>query len=108
MGIVRLLCSDALTIKPCRLGLASTKCTFWRLFSGEGISHEGLMSGLLSPQAPKAVRWVFPSCVMPHVAAMRDPIEEVIDSAALAMQRRGAPKPWALETLAFLHGLGLG
>jgi len=55
LGIIRLLCSNALTVRPCPLVPASTRCTFWRLLSGEGNWLEGLTSGPRSPRAPEVV-----------------------------------------------------
>jgi hypothetical protein len=55
LGVVRLLCSDTLSVRMCRLGPAATRYTFWRLLRGEGNRLEGLMSGPGSPRPLKPV-----------------------------------------------------
>jgi hypothetical protein len=49
LGIVRLLCSDTLHVRLCRLGLASHRWTFWSLLGGEGGRLQGLTCGPRSP-----------------------------------------------------------
>jgi hypothetical protein len=45
LGIIRLACSNTLSVRLCRLGSASPRLTFWSLLGGEGIQLEGLMHG---------------------------------------------------------------
>jgi hypothetical protein len=73
LGIVRLLYSDARTVRLCQLGPISTRCTFWRLLSGEGKRLARLTSGPGSPRAPEATRGVFvPLCHAPCMTLSED------------------------------------
>jgi hypothetical protein len=91
-GIVRLLCSDTLSVRLCRLRPASPRSAFWRILGGEGGRLEGLTCGPGSPQAPGGRVRV---CLLAS-RPMRDPVRGVVHSAAPAGQRQGAPKPWWL------------
>jgi hypothetical protein len=63
LGVVRLLCFDMLSVRLCRLGPASARCTLWRLLGDEGIRLEEPTSGPRSPRAPEASGGVFvPLC----------------------------------------------
>jgi hypothetical protein len=53
LGIVRLLCSNTLSVRLFWLGPTSTRCTFSRLHGGESIRLEGLTSGPGSPEPLK-------------------------------------------------------
>jgi hypothetical protein len=88
LGVVRLLCSDTLSVRLCRLRLASPRCTFWRLLGGEGGQLEGLTRGPRSPRAPRASEGV---CLLTS-CPVRDSIRGVVDRAALAGQCWGAPR----------------
>jgi hypothetical protein len=88
LGVIRLLCSDTLSVKLCRLGLASTRFAFWRLPDGEGGRLEGLTHGPGSPRAPKFSGGV---CLL-ALRPVRDPIEGAVDRVAPTGQRQGAPR----------------
>jgi hypothetical protein len=49
LGVVRLACSNTLSVRLCRLGSASSRRTFWSLLGGEGGRLEGLTRGPRSP-----------------------------------------------------------
>jgi hypothetical protein len=85
-GVVRLLCSDTLSVRLCWLGPAFTRCTFWRLLGGEGSRLKGLTCGPKSPRAPEASGGV---CLLMS-RPMRDPVGGVVDSTTPAGQRWGA------------------
>jgi hypothetical protein len=78
LGVVRLLCSNTLSVRLCWLGPASTRCTFWRLLGGEGSRLEGLTREPGSPRAPEASGGVY--LLASH--SVRDPIGGAVDSAA--------------------------
>jgi hypothetical protein len=52
LGVVRLACSDTLSVRLCWLGPAYPRRTFWSLLSGKGGQLEGLKHGPKSPRAP--------------------------------------------------------
>jgi hypothetical protein len=54
LGVVRLLCSDTLRVRWCRLGSASPKWTFWSLLGGKEGWLQGLMCGPRSRLALEA------------------------------------------------------
>jgi hypothetical protein len=89
LGIVRLLCSNTLSVMLFWLGPASTRCTFSRLHGGESIRLEGLTSGPGSPEPLKPSGGFDPLCHVP----VHDPVSGAVDSAAHAGQRRGGPEP---------------
>jgi hypothetical protein len=75
LSVDRLLCSDTLCVRLCRLGLAFTRCTFWRLLGGKGSRLEGLTHGSRSPQPLKLVEFVFlrhaPGSRLPSIRSLR-------------------------------------
>jgi hypothetical protein len=77
LDIVQLACSDTLSVRLCRLGLASPRHAFWSLLGGEGGQLEGLMRGLRSPQAPRGRGG---ACLLVS-CPVRDPIGGVIGEA---------------------------
>jgi hypothetical protein len=85
--VVRLLCSNTLRVRLCRLGLASHKCVFWRLLGGEGGRLERLTCGPRSSRAPGVYRKV---CLLVS-CPVRDPIRGVVGRTVPEGQRRGAP-----------------
>ena len=82
LGIVRLLCSNTLNVRLCRLGPVFIRCTFWRLLGGEDSWLGGLTRELGSPGAPEASGgiWILVSC------PVRYPFGGAVDSAAPAGQ----------------------
>jgi hypothetical protein len=66
LGIIRLLYSDTLRVRLCRLGLASPRRTFWSLLGGEGGQLQGLTRGPESLRAPRGHGEALSSCVMPQ------------------------------------------
>jgi hypothetical protein len=86
-GVVRLLCSDMLSVKLCRPGLISTRCTFSRLLGGEVGRFEGLMRSPKSPRAPNACGGI---CLL-ALRSVCDPVGGVVDRAAPMGQHQGAP-----------------
>ena len=88
LGIVRLLCSNTLNVRLCRLGPDFSRCAFWRLLGGEGSRLEGLTRAPGSSRAPEASRGVF----LFASRSMRDPVGGAIDRAAPVGQRWGAPQ----------------
>jgi hypothetical protein len=88
LGVVRLLCSDTLSVRLCWFGPASTRCTFWRLLGGEGGRLEGLTRRPGSPRAPGASGGV---CLLVS-RPVRDPVGGTVDRVALAGQHWGAPR----------------
>ena len=56
LGIVRLLYSDTLRVRLCRLGLASPRWTFKSLLGGKGGQLQGLTCGPRSRLAPRGRR----------------------------------------------------
>jgi len=83
LGVIRLPCSDTLSVRLCRLGPASFGCTFWRLLGGEGGRLEGLTRGPESPLTPRASGGV---CLLAS-CPLRDPVGGTVDRAAPAGQR---------------------
>jgi hypothetical protein len=85
LGVVRLLCSDTLRVRLCRLGPTSPRWTFWSLLGGEGGRHQGLTRGLRSLRSPRAGGKL---CLLSR--PMRDLIGKVADNVVPKGQRWGA------------------
>jgi hypothetical protein len=67
LGVVRLACSNTLSVRLCWLGPASPRRTFWSLLGGEGSRLEGLTQGPGSPQASGGRRELVFLCHGPRV-----------------------------------------
>jgi hypothetical protein len=89
LGTIRLLCSDTLRVRLCRLGPASPRWAFWSLLGGEEGRLQGLTSRLGSPRAPGGRG---KACLLVS-RPVHDPIEGAAGKAAPKMLRRGASSP---------------
>jgi hypothetical protein len=101
LGVIRLLCSDTLSVRLCQLGLGSTRCTLWRILGGEGSQLEGMTCGprSLEPLKP-AEEFVFlrdASCMILSTERLTEPC---LQGSA------GEPsKPWWLKVPLLSLGL---
>jgi hypothetical protein len=100
LGVVRLLYSNTLSVRLCRLGPTSPGCAFRRLLGGKGGQFEGLTRGPGSPQTPSGRGGV---CLLAS-RPVRNPVRGVVSSAAPAGQRQGAPEPCWLGVYLLMPG----
>ena len=102
LGVVWWLCSDTLSVKLCRLGPASTECTFSRLLGGEGSQLEGLTCG---PRRPRALEVSGGVCLLASCPVC-DHVGGAIDGGTPDGQRRGAHEPRRLRAPISILSLG--
>jgi hypothetical protein len=77
LGVVRLLYSDTLRVRLCRLGPAFPSWTFWSLLGGEGGWLQGLTRG---PRSPKPLEAKGKLCLLVSRLG-RDPIGGAVGRA---------------------------